>query len=148
MQSMTSPIQPTDQQGHVCKKPSCWLYGFAVIGGCSVLVVIGIIITIVTVIVRSTDQGITISNSYSDPVTGEEVVVTSTYSLNEAIKGGFSVYQLLRDEGISIEDVQSQDPEELEACMFAELGESRVIEIYNGDVPTSSDIAALRTCLK
>lgn len=145
MQDMTSPIQPTSESP---KGKSCWLYGLATIGGCALLVFAGICISIITLVLKSTGDGFHVSNTYTDPATGEEVVVTTTYSFREAVGGGFSVYQLLRDEGISLEDIQTQDPDVLEACMYAEVGEARVIEVYNGAMPIASDIAALRTCIK
>ena len=146
MQDMTSPIQPLT---NAPKKFSCWIYGLATIGGCAIVLFLAITaIIIIGLFKLRNHEGIEFSNTYTDPTTGEEVTVTTTYSLNEAVEGGVTYYQLLKDAGISLSELESQDPDVLAACMFAAIGQARVLELYNGTLPTESDIDALRTCIQ
>lgn len=147
MQSMTSPIQPTDQQGHFCKKPSCWLYGFAVIGGCATLVAIAMIV-LFGVAWHKLQPFITsgtTSSSYSFQFDTDNppIDAAGNISLTE------EQLKMLDLVGVDPEKVQGQDPAVLRACAEAAIGSERVAALESGDVePTISDFLEVKTCVE
>jgi hypothetical protein len=147
MQDTTSPIQP-QQAGHTCKKPSCWLYGFAAIG------VVSVIFWILCAIALG------YAWSKVQPFFSEDGSSSSTYSFQIDTDtppidadGNISLSEdqlrLLGLAGINPEAVQGQDPEVLRACAEAELGAERAAALESGAAdPTLSDFLAIKRCLE
>lgn len=150
MQSMTSPIQPTDQQGHVCKKPSCWLYGFAVIGGCATVLFVGMIVMLSILWSQlkpfiSSDGSVTSSpfTSFQFDSDNPPIDAAGNISLTE------EQLKMLDLVGVDPEKVQGQDPAVLRACAEAAIGSERVAALESGDAePTISDFLAVKTCVE
>lgn len=146
---MTAPIQPTTTSGHICKKPSCWLYGFATIGILSTIV--GLLCMILLMMVWSNikpflSEGNSASSTYSFDL---QAVTTPPIGEDGKILLSEEHMRLLQLVGIDPAKVQGQDPKVLKACAVAELGAERVAALESGQAePTMSDFMAIKTCVE
>lgn len=156
MQDMTSPIQPTSSGGHECKKPSCWLYGLAVVGGCSLILyaIVAVLLVQVWSAVKPyiQDGGSPFSSSsFSFEIDGEAItpesfqptVVDGQLQLSDEQKN------LLDMAGIDPAKIEGQDPDVLRSCAEAQVGAERAAQLESGEAsPSLSDFLALKRCLE